>query len=108
MKRTNKKGFTIVELVVVIAVIAILAAVMIPTFSGVTQNAKDAARDADAKTLYSQYIAEQAELKQDPAEDLYIKVVDGTNTYYYEVADGVLNLVETTTQPTGTPVIYPQ
>ena len=32
MKR-NKKGFTIVELVIVIAVIAILAAVLIPTFS---------------------------------------------------------------------------
>ncbi|MBQ2944987.1 MAG: prepilin-type N-terminal cleavage/methylation domain-containing protein [Clostridia bacterium] len=32
MKKTNKKGFTIVELVIVIVVIAILAAVMIPTF----------------------------------------------------------------------------
>ena len=35
MKKMNKKGFTIVELVIVIAVIAILAAVMIPTFSGI-------------------------------------------------------------------------
>ena len=35
----NKKGFTIVELVIVIAVIAILAGVMIPTFSGVIQKA---------------------------------------------------------------------
>lgn len=33
MKRTQKRGFTIVELVIVIAVIAILAAVLIPTFS---------------------------------------------------------------------------
>ena len=32
MKKNNKKGFTIVELVIVIAVIAILAAVLIPTF----------------------------------------------------------------------------
>ena len=32
MKRTNRKGFTTVELVIVIAVIAILAAVLIPTF----------------------------------------------------------------------------
>ena len=30
MKKTNKKGFTIVELVIVIAVIAILAAALIP------------------------------------------------------------------------------
>ncbi|MGM9683101.1 MAG: type IV pilin protein, partial [Eubacteriales bacterium] len=33
MKNTKKKGFTIVELVIVIAVIAILAAVLIPTFT---------------------------------------------------------------------------
>ena len=31
--RNSRKGFTIVELVIVIAVIAILAAVLIPTFS---------------------------------------------------------------------------
>jgi prepilin-type N-terminal cleavage/methylation domain-containing protein len=32
MKRQNKKGFTIIELVIVIAVIAILASVLIPVF----------------------------------------------------------------------------
>ncbi len=35
----NKKGFTIVELVIVIAVIAILAAVLIPTFTGIIKKA---------------------------------------------------------------------
>lgn len=39
MKKSNKKGFTIVELVIVIAVIAILAAVLIPVFSGVVRKA---------------------------------------------------------------------
>ena len=39
----NKKGFTIVELVIVIAVIAILAGVLIPTFSGVIQKANESA-----------------------------------------------------------------
>ena len=34
-----KRGFTIVELVIVIAVIAILAAVLVPTFSNVVENA---------------------------------------------------------------------
>ena len=38
-KKMNKKGFTIVELVIVIAVIAILAAVMIPTFGGIIDSA---------------------------------------------------------------------
>ena len=39
IKRNNKKGFTIVELVIVIAVIAILAAVLIPTFAGIIKKA---------------------------------------------------------------------
>ena len=39
MRNTNKKGFTIVELVIVVAVIAILAAVLIPTFSGIIARA---------------------------------------------------------------------
>lgn len=40
MKKQGKKGFTIVELVIVIAVIAILAAVLIPTFSSLIQRAR--------------------------------------------------------------------
>ena len=35
----NKKGFTIVELVIVIAVIAILSAVLIPTFNNIIESA---------------------------------------------------------------------
>lgn len=45
----NRKGFTIVELVIVIAVIAILAAVLIPTFSSVTASAKASAAQQQAK-----------------------------------------------------------
>ena len=36
----KRKGFTIVELVIVIAVIAILSAVLIPTFVGIVKKAK--------------------------------------------------------------------
>ena len=43
MRNTNKKGFTIVELVIVVAVIAILAAVLIPTFSGIIKKAQQSA-----------------------------------------------------------------
>lgn len=41
MKRALKKGFTIVELVIVIAVIAILAAVLIPVFGSVIKKAEE-------------------------------------------------------------------
>ena len=51
MKRSNKKGFTLVELVIVVAVIAILAAVLIPTIAGVVKKANIAADSAVAKNL---------------------------------------------------------
>ena len=47
----NKKGFTLVELVIVIAVIAILAGVMIGTFASVVKNAK---ASAEAQELAAQ------------------------------------------------------
>lgn len=40
-RKMNKKGFTIVELVIVIVVIAILAAVLIPTFVSLTKKANE-------------------------------------------------------------------
>ena len=45
MKKMNRKGFTLVEMLVVIAIIAILVAVIIPTVSSSTSKAK-AATDA--------------------------------------------------------------
>lgn len=41
MRKSNKKGFTMVELVIVIAVIAILAAVLIPTFVNLIKKANE-------------------------------------------------------------------
>lgn len=55
-KLLNKKGFTIVELVIVIAVIAILAAVLIPTFSNVVDSAKETATLQEAKGTLDSYI----------------------------------------------------
>ena len=50
-KLNNKKGFTIVELVIVIAVIGILAGVLIPTFSGIQQSAKESAAFQECKNV---------------------------------------------------------
>ena len=57
MKKSNKKGFTIVELVIVIAVIAILAGVMIPTFGGVIEKANQSAVQQVATALYKEAYA---------------------------------------------------
>ena len=57
MKRNNKKGFTIVELVIVIAVIAILAGVLIPTFAGIVSKAKDSKALQEAQNAYKEAYA---------------------------------------------------
>lgn len=61
MKRRNKKGFTIVELVIVIGVIGILSAILIPTFVNVTKNAEAAALKANLANAYSAYTSEAAD-----------------------------------------------
>ena len=51
MRKTKRSAFTIVELVIVIAVIAILSAVLIPTFGAIIKNANVAADQSAAATL---------------------------------------------------------
>ena len=61
MKRTNKKGFTIVELVIVIAVIAILAAVLIPNISRLVRKANESNDASLAKNMNTLLTMDEAE-----------------------------------------------
>ena len=72
MKKLNKKGFTIVELVIVIAVIGILSAVLIPTFSNLTEKANESAAIQEATNEYKTFLAENAADSEEMA-----KVEDG-------------------------------
>ena len=60
INRNNKKGFTIVELVIVIAVIAILAAVLIPTFAGIIRKANISADTQLVKNMNTALAADEA------------------------------------------------
>ncbi len=60
MKKLNKKGFTLIELIVVIGILAVLAAVLIPSISNYVAQAREATNNANARALYSEVSAEFA------------------------------------------------
>ncbi|MCA9344123.1 MAG: prepilin-type N-terminal cleavage/methylation domain-containing protein [Candidatus Nomurabacteria bacterium] len=63
MTSLNKKqrGFTIVELLIVIVVIGILAALVITTYSGIQQKGRDTERQTDIKAIHGQLEAYYAQ-----------------------------------------------
>jgi type IV pilus assembly protein PilA len=54
LKKRNYKGFTIVELLIVIVVIGILALLVITTYSGIQAKARNAKRQSDIAALQTQ------------------------------------------------------
>ena len=105
-KKNNRKGFTIVELVIVIAVIAILATVMVPTFSSVVSNATNAAIKQDAKAIYNSYVAQDA-MDGTFVDDCYVKVTRNNTVYYVQIENGAVKGEPGTDAPTvaGTTVV---
>lgn len=97
MKNNKKKrGFTIIELVIVIAVIAILAGVLIPTFSSVIEKANKSARLQTARDALIAVLADQKDGALDGAI-FEIKESDKKgDTYYYVYTNGELNTQEVT------------
>src|SRR5579885_609873 len=59
--KRNSKGFTIVELLIVIVVIGILAALVITTFTGIQQKARNTERETDIKAIHGQVEAYYAQ-----------------------------------------------
>jgi len=51
LRKNGRKGFTLVELIIVIVIIAILIAALTPAIMGVIQRANKAADEADLRTV---------------------------------------------------------
>ena len=81
MNKNCKKGFTIVELIIVIAVIAILAAVLIPTFSNLIKRANVANDTALVRNLNTALAADGAKQHETMREALA-----AANAFGYDVS----------------------
>lgn len=53
MKKLNKKGFTLIELIVVIGILAVLALILIPSIINYVDQARVATAQANARSAYS-------------------------------------------------------
>ena len=100
----NKKGFTITELVIVIAVIAILAGVMIPTFGGIIEKANKSAAIQKAASQYKIDLAAIDAQVENYVADAYALSTDtdvkAGKTYYTKGVDDKYTAVAA---PTGNP-----
>ena len=57
MKKMNKKGFTMAELLIVVAIIAVLVAIAIPIFTAQLEKAREATDAANIRAAYAEVVA---------------------------------------------------
>jgi type II secretion system protein G len=65
-RKLNKKGFTLIELMIVIAIIGILAAIAIPQFASYRKKAYNSAALSDLKTAKTSLEAYYADTQEYP------------------------------------------
>ncbi len=66
-KMKNSKGFTLMEMLIVVAIIAVLVAVMIPVMNNSLEKSRDTATVANLRTAYAE--AQVAYLTEDKTND---------------------------------------
>lgn len=93
LQKALKRAFTITELVIVIAVIAILAAVLIPTFSNVIENANQSAAMQNCRAAISDYGT--------PEAGLVVSEGNEDDEYYYLYMNGGIHLLDGVTEVTA-------
>lgn len=114
IKRFNKKGFTLVEIIVVLVILAILAAIAVPSVLGYVEEAKKEKYIAEAKSIYTVIQVEKARLEneidytdipsdyRDAEEYMCLKICDKSGLN--KIGEGIVS------QKTGIPKvsnIYP-
>ena len=85
-KFRNKKGFTLVEMLIVVAIIAILVAVSIPMIGSALEGAREATDDANRRAALGAAMIEV--MTENKLGGVAIKDTDTKKTACYEVSEG--------------------
>lgn len=80
-KLNNKKGFTLMEMLIVVAIIAVLVAIAIPVFNGALTKPKEAADVANIRAAYAEWQVKMlTENEAVPTDKTALMTSDGTET----------------------------
>lgn len=97
MRKNNKKGFTLAELLIVIAIIAILIAIAIPAFSASLRSAGLATDHSNIRSAYAIY--RTAEMLGTIDIDATTTDTPDGNAWYWLKQDGTIEKTTDATQP---------
>ena len=80
-KLNNKKGFTLMEMLIVVAIIAVLVAIATPVFNGALTKSKEAADVANIRAAYAEWQVKMlTENEAVPTDKTALMTSDGTET----------------------------
>lgn len=80
-KLNNKKGFTLMEMLIVVAIIAVLVAIAIPVFNSALTKSKEAADVANIRAAYAEWQVKMlTENEAVPTDKTALMTSDGTET----------------------------